>query len=299
MTGELARHLPWWTKLGAKLLLARLPLPYHAWRKIGVFRHGAMLDADYALHVFDYHFRHARSAWTAGRTVLELGPGDSLATAMLARTHGAARTWLVDRAAYATPRLESYRALAERLNASPSSDRPAVPPPASLEAMLEWSGGRYLVDGLASLSVIPDDSVDLSFSHAVLEHVRRHEFDATIQELFRVAAPGGLTSHRIDLRDHLGMNLHNLRFSRQWWESPFVASSGFYTNRLRVTQIIDSFRHAGFEILSTRETRWPALPLPRRKLDPEFAAMPDGELTVQGFDLIARKPEQPARGRAS
>jgi SAM-dependent methyltransferase len=307
MIAALSRHVPWWVKLGSKLVLARVPLPYTAWRNLGIFKHGAMLDTGYALHVFEYHFRHARPDWTPDRTILELGPGDSLATALLARVHGAARTWLVDRDAYASARIDSYRAITEKLNAeqlntdqvngdrvnadSPKHPkRPPIPPFASIDAMLEWSGATYLVDGLRSLTAIPDGSVDFSFSHAVLEHVRRHEFDATIRELFRAAAPGGLTSHRIDLRDHLGGSLHNLRFSRAWWESPFAASSGFYTNRLRMPQIIDCFRTAGFEILSTRETRWPALPLARRKLDAEFAAMTDEELTVQGFDLVARKP---------
>jgi hypothetical protein len=231
--------------------------------------------------------------------MLELGPGDSLATALFARMHGAARTWLVDRDEYASARIDSYRTLAERLNANGPPGRPVIPPLTSLEAMLDWSGGRYLVDGLHSLSVIPDGSVDLSFSHAVLEHVRRDEFDATIRELFRVAAPGGISSHRIDLRDHLGMSLHNLRFSRRWWESRLVVSSGFYTNRLRRSQIVERFREAGFDIVSIRENRWPALPLSRRKLHREFAIMPDEELTVQGFDLVARKPDAARRGEAS
>lgn len=300
MTGGLSRSLPWWSKLGLKLVLARMPLPYSSWRSLGVFRHGAMLDDGYASHVFEYHFRHARPEWAAGGTVLELGPGDSLATALLARAHGAARTWLVDRDTYATARIDSYRTLAERLNANGPPGRPVIPPLTSLQAMLDWSGGRYLADGLNSLSMIPDNSVDLSFSHAVLEHVRRGEFDATIRELFRVTAPGGLTSHRIDLRDHLGMSLHNLRFSRRWWESRFVASSGFYTNRLRKSQIVESFREAGFtDIVSIREERWPVLPLSRRKLHQEFAAMPDEELTVLGFDLVARKRAGALRGQAS
>jgi SAM-dependent methyltransferase len=298
----LFRHVPWWVKLGSKLVLARMPLPYTAWRHLGVFKHGAMLDSDYALHVFDYHFRHAQPAWAPNRTILELGPGDSLATALLARVHGASRTWLVDRAAYASPRIDSYRALAARLNAdaaSGASGHSAIPALVSLEQMLDWSGGRYLVDGLRSLSAIPSGSVDFSFSHAVLEHVRRREFAATIAELFRVAAPGGLTSHRVDLRDHLGGSLHNLRFSRRWWESDAVASSGFYTNRLRMTQIGEIFRAAGFEILSTRETRWPALPLARRALNREFALMTDEELTVSGFDLVARKPERETLAKGS
>jgi hypothetical protein len=86
---------------------------------------------------------------------------------------------------------------------------------------------------------------------------------------------------------------------RRWWESRLVASSGFYTNRLRKSQIVESFREAGFDIVSIRENRWPALPLSRRKLHREFAIMPEEELTVQGFDLVARKPDAARRGGAS
>jgi hypothetical protein len=37
------RHMqsvPWQLKIAAKLVLARLPLPYHLWKKIGLFKQG-------------------------------------------------------------------------------------------------------------------------------------------------------------------------------------------------------------------------------------------------------------------
>jgi hypothetical protein len=50
MTAGLSRHVPWWTKLGLKLVLARMPLSYNSWRSLGIFKLGAMLDADSAMH---------------------------------------------------------------------------------------------------------------------------------------------------------------------------------------------------------------------------------------------------------
>ena len=34
------RRVPWWGKLGIKLVLARLPVSHALWDRIGLFRHG-------------------------------------------------------------------------------------------------------------------------------------------------------------------------------------------------------------------------------------------------------------------
>lgn len=33
---------PWWLRIGAKLVLSRLPTGYGLWRKLNLFAHGAM-----------------------------------------------------------------------------------------------------------------------------------------------------------------------------------------------------------------------------------------------------------------
>jgi hypothetical protein len=292
MIRALKRHVPWWVKLSAKLVLARVPLTYAIWRRVGIFEHGAMLDSAYAIGVFERHFERTASQWTDGATILELGPGDSLATALIAKSHGAGRTWLVDAGRFASPDVAAYRGLAAQLSNGKLANGQQPPSFASLDELLAWAHCSYLVDGLKSLSEIPADSIRFSFSQAVLEHVRRNEFDATLRELFRVMQPGAITSHVVDLQDHLAQSLNSLRFSRARWESPLFSSSGFYTNRLRMGQIVEKFRAAGFEIQQVTPERWPAVPVSRRKLDPEFAAMPDEELSVLGFTIVARKPLQ-------
>jgi hypothetical protein len=90
-------HIPWQLKIALKVVLARVPLKYHLWRKAGVFRLGGMERPEYALDVFRRHFDAATFARKAGEfAVLEIGPGDSLFSALIARTFGASRTYLVD-----------------------------------------------------------------------------------------------------------------------------------------------------------------------------------------------------------
>jgi methyltransferase family protein len=280
--------MPWWMKIGAKMVLSRLPVSYDRWRSIGLFKHGAMQRPQYALDVFARHFEHARPFLADGFTALELGPGDSLASAVIARAHGARRVYLIDAGSFATSTdVSPYNEICEELA---RRGRPVAGAPfAGLPAMLEAAGAEYLTGGFASLASLPDNSVDWVFSQAVLEHVALPEFAATVGHLYRIQRRGGPCSHRIDLQDHLDHNLHSLRFPRDVWESSLFAASGFYTNRLRAGQIVDIFSAAGYRIVSRRDETWSALPLPAAKLHAEFRALPQSELLVRGFDLLAQK----------
>lgn len=279
----LANKLPWYLKIPAKVVLRRIPVD---WRGLPVFRHGAMVDPDYAVRVFESHFGRSGLAGGAAFTVLELGPGDSLATALIAAAHGASRTYLVDVGDFAGTDPAVYRRLARELAAR------GHPPPApefnTVREMLDSTGARYLTTGLQAFAQIPSGSVDLVFSHSVLEHVRREEMADTLREMRRLLRPGGVASHNIDLRDHLGGALDHLRFSRRIWEAPLMANSGFYTNRFRHGELMEMFRNAGFHAELPEVHRWPGLPTPRARLGSEFQMMSDDDLRVSGFDVVLR-----------
>lgn len=277
----------WWIKLGAKVVLSRLPIGYRFWQGIGLFRHGKMDSWHYAAGVLDKHVAKAglRGA-LVGKSVVEIGPGDSVATAVLARAHGA-RAILVDAGRFAKEDVDGYRRLCAFL-----LEKGLAPPDlglaVDLEGILQACGARYLTNGLESLKSIDTASVDLIFSQAVLEHVRRHQFLDTLKECRRILKPDGVCSHRVDLKDHLGGGLNNLRFSDRVWESDFLSSSGFYTNRIQYTRMLEMFREGGFEIAMAQPNRWDTLPIDRRKLAAQFRSIPDDELCVSGFDVILR-----------
>jgi SAM-dependent methyltransferase len=281
--------MPWWAKVAAKVVMARLPVSYERWRQLGVFRHGEMLDPDYAIRVFDRHYDRVKATLPPDFAVLELGPGDSLATAVIAAARGASQVYLVDAGAFASMEgVAGYNALAERLASLGMPVKGA--PFASVQAMLAATNATYLTEGLSSLSGLPDRSFDLVFSQAVLEHVALGEFDVTMREMYRVQKPGTATSHRVDLQDHLAHSLNSLRFSRAVWESKLMSSSGFYTNRLRASQVLDAIRRAGYQVELYAPDEWPTLPLPKRKMHPDFARLAEDDLRVRGLDVVARRP---------
>ena len=143
--------------------------------------------------------------------------------------------------------------------------------------------------GVRSLAHLPANSVDFCFSNAVLEHVPKRDLALVAAELFRVLNRNGICVHRVDLKDHLGGGLNNLRFSDATWEGKLLRSSGFYTNRIRFGEMLALFERAGLECHLPRVIRWEKLPTPRVKLNASFRQLPDEDLLVNDFDVVLRR----------
>ena len=296
---EFRKRVPWWVRIGAKIVLARLPVPYRIWKQLRVFEHGDMNQPGRALDTFLEHARTAGVLDTESHVprikvkgdnfnVLELGPGDSLFTAVIARSLGASRTWLVDAAPFATTDMPGYVELLELLRQRGLALR-LERDPQTLPDLLQQCNGEYLTQGVRSLAHLPPNSVDFCFSNAVLEHVPKRDLALVAAELFRVLNRNGICVHRVDLKDHLGGGLNNLRFSDATWEGKLFRSSGFYTNRIRFGEMLALFERAGFECHLPRVIRWEKLPTPRAKLNASFRHLPEEDLLVSGFDVVLRR----------
>lgn len=280
------RWVPWYAKIAAKLVLSRLPLAHGFWRKLNLFMHGSMHEPGYAHGVYRLHFdRSAFARKHGGFVALEVGPGDSLLSAVVAKTYGAHACYLIDSGAFAIEDMAPYRAVETYLRALKLSP-PDLNEVSNVQEVLAKCNAVYKTEGLSSIREIPSGSVDFIWSQAVLEHIRRHEFLDFTCELRRVLRPDGIASHRVDLRDHLGGALNNLRFSPIRWESDWMAKSGFYTNRIRYREMIDLFGEAGFGVEVLGVDRWKELPTPRHALNTLFRSLPDEDLLVSGFDVL-------------
>ena len=245
-----------------------------------------MQDPEYALKVFDYHLKQA-GLNPKGAVIMEIGPGDSLFTAVVAHALGAKQTDLVDEGSYASQNVGDYKRLGALLHgrglAVPKFERAR-----NLQDILSEVNARYLTEGLRSLKTVPDKSIDFIFSHAVLEHIDRAEVALLIQETLRVLKPTGVCYHLVDLMDHLGGKLNNLRFSEKIWESAFFKNAGFYTNRVRFSEFKEIFERAGFEVQFPKVVSWPQIPTPLSKMAHAFKGYSLDDLRIQGFDVIAR-----------
>lgn len=280
--------MPWWAKGALKIALAHVPLSYSVLRSMSLARHGGMEDPAWAWETFTRHFN--RADFPKGRpgfSVLELGPGDSLFTALIARALGAGDCWLVDVAPYATSDVRFYKRMAEFLR-----ERGLRPPDLSkaesVEDVLSACGAGYATRGLESLRQLPDHSFDFIFSNVVIQCIRREELPDTLVQMRRLLRSGGSCVHSIDLRDMMGQSLHHLRFSQGAWESNWVRDSGFYTNRFRLSELIELNARAGFDTELDEVNRWPRLPLPRATLAQPYRQMPEEQLRIATLRLILR-----------
>jgi len=247
-----------------------------------------MEQPKYAFEVFATHFDRVDFQGKAGGfTALELGPGDTLFSALIAFAHGAARCYLVDVGRFAREDIAPYRAMSDELSKR-GLPIPHINDTTTVTDLLSACKAEYLTDGVRSLKALPDHSVDFIWSQAVLEHIRISDFPEMTKELHRVLRPGGVCSHRVDLRDHLGGALNNLRFSSRIWESSFMAHSGFYTNRIHYREMLGYFEAVGFSTEVIQVDRWNHLPTPRTRLASEFRALADDELLISSFDVILR-----------
>jgi hypothetical protein len=280
--------VPWWAKGAFKLGLAHMPMGYAVLRSVALSRHGGMDSPAWAYDIFRRHFdRVDFPAKGAGFSLLELGPGDSLFTALIGRAHGASNICMVDVGPFANEELRLYRQMADFL-AEKGLDAPAISDAKSISDVLAACGARYETNGLQSLRGLPDSSFDFVFSNAVLQAIRCEEVLDTLKELRRVIKPEGVSVHSVDLRDMMGQSLNHLCFSEKVWESGLFRRAGFHTNRLRLSEWQELARQAGFATELDEVNRWPQVPVARRKLAEPFKQMPDDELRVATVRLILR-----------
>lgn len=281
--------VPWYARIAAKLVLSRLPTGYTFWRRFNIFSHGYMDDPDYAQRVFLSHFeRSAFARKQLGFVGLELGPGDSVMSAVIAAAYGAVTYHLIDAGRFASTDPAPYLKMAGHLR-SQGLVPPDLAQSRDIDDILVRCHANYGTRGVDSLRSLAANSVDFIWSQAVLEHVRRADFLETMSELYRVMSADGICSHRVDLKDHLGGGLNNLRVGSGWWEREWMARSGFYTNRLRFSEIIHLFETAGFAVEVVAVNRWPAQPLQRSALAPEFRGLSDDDLLIKEFDVLLRR----------
>jgi len=285
---KLKTGMPWFVKIPAKIVLSRMPVRSLRWQRLNLFKAGVMDDPAAAFRLFSTHLEGAGMSALTGKTVLELGPGNSALTALFARSLGAVRTWLVDAENLASQDLALF-SRAEEILAELGLPVPGVGTAHSVSAALRQLEAEYLTSGLTSLQCLPDNHIDFMFSNAVLEHIRLAEFIPLAREMRRILKPTGIASHQIDFRDHLQEGLNNLRFSERIWENDFMARSGFYTNRLTWPAMKDIFEEAGLSVEIRTLQLWPeGLPTPQKRMADPFKNMPVEHLMTMGAHVILR-----------
>ena len=228
------KKFPWQLQMTAKIGVEQSHLGYRFLKELGLTLWGGMERPQYAYDIFMHHFKYS-PPFQKDFTVLELGPGDSLSSALIAHTLGISKSYLIDNGSYAERNPACYLQLVQFLDKQ-GFDVSDLVQCTSLDDYLRVSNSKYLTSGLASLRTIPDSSIDFIWSNAVLEHIKKTDFLETLTELRRIIKPSGLSSHVMDLRDHMNESLNHLRLSSRFWNSYLIRTSNF-TNRIMFLEL--------------------------------------------------------------
>lgn len=285
----LKKLIPWYLKIIIKIIIARLPFNIHIfWRNLGMFRHGNMDDTSYVVSNFMNLFNYAsvNTKNCNGLNFLEVGAGDSIGSGVVASNFGMS-SFIIDVDSFATKDTEFYKKIISELdNSNLNTLKKDFN---SYEEMCEKLDITYLTQGTSSFKNINDNSIDIIISQACLEHVRKKEFEFFMDENYRVCKKGALSIHSIDFKDHLEYSLNNLRFSEKTWESEFMSSSGFYTNRLRYCDMKELFLKSGFEIIKEDLSSWEELPMKKTKFNLDFINYDESDLLVKEAMVVLKK----------
>ena len=281
----------WALKILIKIFLKRLPFDYFFWKKVGIFKHGEMEDIIYSQKIFFPHIEAMQSINKCKNPIIiELGPGDSITSAILAKLYQARKIYLIDIGSFARKDVNFYKNYIQNL--LQNNPDLAIDPCQfnNFEDLKNLCKAEYLTNGLSSFKTIESGTIDYIFSHSVMEHIRLKDLENIIAEMYRVLKnETGVMSHNINYKDHLEDSLNNLRFPRKIWESDFFADSGFYTNRVPALEMHKYFKEAGFKLYNENFGRWPKMPISRKFISKEFKRFSDSQLMNITSSFLSKK----------
>lgn len=280
--------IPWYIKFGVKIMLSWIPNKEVFFRSFGIYKLGDMMNPKYSLQVFTLHLKNSNFD-PKNSIILEIGPGDSISTGIIAWSMDAKKSILIDNGNYAIKDIKEYKKLVPILRNFGYEKQKKLEQCNNFNELLKMANIIYLTNGLDSLRKLESHSIDFCFSQAVLEHIFLNQFSDFIFELYRVLKAGGLCSHQVDLKDHLGESLNSLRFPTVIWENNLIKRSGFYTNRLRCYQLKKTFQISGFNILKIQLNKWKQIPVKRRWLFNDFKNIDKEELLVKEMYILCKK----------
>ena len=284
---------------------------------------GGTDSASYCYSVWLRHLMLARAAGVMSRmpeTVAELGPGDSIGIGLAALLSGVDKYYALDVVRYSdlTGNLAIFDQLVElfrqRAPIPGEHEFPQMQPMLAAydfphDALDEAWLGRVLdpariTDIRASIehadsehsrivyrvpwtdrSIIQEQTVDMIYSQAVLEHVTN---TADVYEAMRRwLEPTGFMSHQIDYRCHGKADTWNghWTYSDAAWKV-VVGRRPYLLNRAPHSEHLRLLRKAGFALVREAPQRC-ASSLTRSQLAAPFRALSDDDLTTCGAHMVA------------
>jgi SAM-dependent methyltransferase len=240
-----------------------------------------------------------------GKTVVEVGTGWDAINTLLLALFGAQAIYSYDHVRHV--RFSSLRNVLTVLDAMTAEIAEAAGLPESplrlrlasfldapdLAALLEAACITYIAPGDACATGLPDHSIDLFYSYAVLEHVPEEIVHGLCAEAQRVLKSNGRIFHYIGEHDHyisVSPSLSKVNFLKypEWLWRILVKNKISYHNRLREKEFLAIFAAHGtqVEVIDSFVDERDLIALKTMKIDRRFSGMSDRELAVHATRVL-------------
>ena len=216
-----------------------------------------------------------------GKTVLELGPGNSYINAYNFLMMGAKKVILVDkypRLIKTDKQMEFFKEEIDYITQKYGQKLPFIK-----NGKVDSKYIQFIDKDLTEAEV---KDVDFIFSNSVLEHIRNVEDN--IKAMSLCLNKNGYMLHNIDLRDHYNFNKPFLfyKYSDNTWNKYLTKEGISYTNRWRYDDFMKRFQENGFKTIYEKKT---TAQLEDIKLDDKFALKKKRYLEVMTLQILLQK----------
>ena len=298
----------------------------------GVLFHANTVD-DLARYCYTVWLRHLSILYKNGftkipNTIAELGPGDSIGTGLAGLVCGSKKFYALDVVKHTNIKnnisvFDELVTLFAKRSAMPDNNEfPRVLPRLAsynfpseiftnnnLEKLLDKSRIQCLRNELVDMEkqknsiqymcpwhdpkIIENDSVDVVFSQAVLEHVE--DLKNTYDAMYKWVKKGGCISNQIDFESHGLSDEWNghWSFSDLTWKL-MKGNRPYLINREPLSKHLEAAQDAGFEIISVLPVQtFPSDAytgtIERTKLAKKFRNISEEDFTTTSAYILARK----------
>jgi hypothetical protein len=291
------------------------------------FNRDAAHGTESASYCYGVWLKHLTLLWASGmgtvpRTVLELGPGASVGTGVAALLSGAERYIGIDAVAHARPQTNDavFRDLLELFLTKAPRPQAGFPPidhylDARLFPSMILDGARLetalyskrldtiersvkdvanpKADGCLRYQTwdsgerVEEGSVDLLFSHVVLNHV--DDLDAMYATCAAAVRSGGWMSHQVDftcLNTAAEWNGH-LAYGELSWKV-IAGNRPYFVSREPLATHLDLLDAHGFDVVQLIRGK-KAGGIGRQQLAPRWRRISDEDLETQSAFIVARR----------
>lgn len=162
-----------------------------------------------------------------------------------------------------------------------------------IETMLNSANIIYKAPADVTRTGLPDNSIDLVYTNAVLEHLPESSIHGLMVEVKRILKKQGVVYHLIGLGDHYASfdkNISTINFLQypEWLWRIFAKNKISYHNRLREKQFLEIFESHGIKIKKVNSKTDPhdLEILKTIRVDKHFSGMKDEELAVYKSEVI-------------